>query len=91
MNAQPPLALLGRAGRNVEASALALLIERYPDLLTLADLIEAMTVEAMTAERAKAIELAVNSLTAVGLLELRGVLLMPTPAALRIGELELGL
>jgi hypothetical protein len=50
-----------------------------------------MTVDTMTAERAKAIARAVNSLAGVGLLELRGVLLMPTPAALRVGELELGL
>jgi hypothetical protein len=80
--------------RGVEGSALAIRIERYPDFLTLAELIELVNEPVSLKRRpgrAAAIEQAVKSLAGVGLLELRGVLLMPTPAALRVGELELSL
>lgn len=38
--------------------------------------------------RRAAIAQAVKSLAGVGLLEIRGVVLVPTPAALRVGEFE---
>lgn len=77
--------------RNVEAAALAILIERYPASLTVCELVEEMTVEVRRPGRAAEIEGAVTSLAQVGLIEIRGDLLVPTPVALRVGEMELGL
>lgn len=70
---------------------MAVLTESFPCLLSLTELVQAMTVDVMSAERRTAIEQAVASLTTVGLLELRGAHVVPTPPALRAGELEMGL
>ena len=67
--------------RGVEAAALAILIERYPGLLTLPELIEAMTVEVRRPERAPEVGRAVAGLVEADLVVVRSGLLVPTPTA----------
>jgi hypothetical protein len=77
--------------RNLESAVLAALVESYPQLLTEAQVIDEMTGVGDTAERAAAITKALEELAEVGLLERRGDVFVPTPASLRVAELELGL
>lgn len=76
----------------MEEAALAIIIERLPTTTTAARLLELMNEDIEpTPERIAAIELAVDELVVVGLLVRGGSLLIPTPAASRSAELELGL
>jgi hypothetical protein len=77
--------------RSVESAALAIVIEHHPEPLPLDGLISEMRTEADGRGRAADIAEAVRELVAVGLLASSGGLLRVTPAALRAGELELGL
>jgi hypothetical protein len=77
--------------RNVEAVVLARLIEGHPDGLTKAQVLASMTEMVLTPERVAAVENAIEGLVEVGLLVRAGAVLRPTQAALRAGELELGL
>jgi hypothetical protein len=77
--------------RAVESVVLAKMIERGRDGLTESQLIDDLTTVADTSERVAAIRWAIEGLVAVGLLVWTDDLLRPTPAALRSGELELGL
>jgi hypothetical protein len=75
----------------VEGAALALLIECHPDRLTMPELVEEMCSGSKDPDRRDAVERAVRELTATGLVLRQGAFVVPTPAALRVGELELGL
>lgn len=75
----------------VEGAALALLIEYHPDRLTMQELVEEMCSGSKDPGRREAVERAVRELAATGLLRRQGSFVLPTPAALRVGELELGL
>jgi hypothetical protein len=88
---QRPGASAAGGDRAVEAAALAILVERHPELLALAELVEEMSVGSTRPGRREAIERAVDGLVAVDLLRWQGERLVPTPAALRAAELELGL
>jgi hypothetical protein len=77
--------------RSVESAVLAILIERHPELLSPSDLLLEMQTEADGPRRAEEIESAVGGLADAGLLVLSNGVLIPTSAALRAGELELGL
>ncbi len=89
---QPPVRPAARADRVVEAAALAILIERHPEELTLLRLVDAMTVHTKRRRsEVKAIERAVAELVGVGLLHQQGARMVPTAAALRVAELDMGL
>jgi hypothetical protein len=77
--------------RNLESAVLAALIESHPQLLTEAQVFDEMTGAGDAPGRAAAIVKALEDLAEVGLLERRGDVLVPTPASLRVAELELGL
>jgi hypothetical protein len=77
--------------RGVEGSALATLVEASPKRLTVDELIDAMSVEGRSPERAAAIEIAVAGLVESGLLQRSGGELEPSKPALRAAELEMGL
>jgi len=77
--------------RSLESAVLATLIEHHPTMLSEAQLVREMTAVVQTPGRPAAIERAVRGLVGVGLLDRRGRLLAPTPAALRVAELEIGL
>jgi hypothetical protein len=77
--------------RAVESVVLARMIERGTDGLTESQIVDDMTTTADTSERIAAIRQAIGGLVEVGLLDWVDDLLRPTPAALRSGELELGL
>jgi hypothetical protein len=77
--------------RSVESAVLAIVIERNPVPLSQSDLLLEMKTEADGPGRAMEVEFAVAGLAEVGLLVLSDGVLLPTPAALRAGELELGL
>jgi hypothetical protein len=80
-----------RAERNVESVVLARLIERHPVGLTRLQVVEVLTTIVDTPERVSAINAAIDALAAVSLIVAADDLLHATPAALRAGELELGL
>lgn len=75
----------------VEGAVLALLIERHPDRLTMPQLVEEMSWGSRDPNRGDAVEGAVRELVGTGLLSRYGAFVLPTPAAIRVGELELGL
>jgi hypothetical protein len=77
--------------RNVESVVLARLIERHPVGLSRAEVVQLLTTIVDTPERVAAIDAAIDGLAAVNLVVSADDLLYPTPAALRAGELELGL
>jgi hypothetical protein len=77
--------------RDVEAVVLAALIDAHPGQLTQAALQRELTTVENTPERLAAIAAALEGLVEVGLAAHDGDLLRLTPAALRAGELELGL
>jgi hypothetical protein len=77
--------------RAVESVVLARMIERGTDGMTEFQVVDDMTTAADTPERIAAIRRAIEGLVEVGLLVWIDDLLRPTPAALRSGELELGL
>ncbi len=77
--------------RIVESAVLALMVEAHPRLYTLPRLIEDATRHVMAPGGAVTVERAVESLIIVELVHRRGQELEPTPAALRAGELEMGL
>lgn len=76
--------------RRLEGALLALLIECHPLPLTLAELVAELG-EASRPGGSTEVERAVDELAEAGLLRRRGVGLIPTPAALRVAEIELGL
>lgn len=80
-----------QAERNVESVVLALVIRRYPTLLATPELIAELAVDPNPPGRGEAIERAVAELVRVDLLRPVGPAFEPTAAALRAGELELGL
>lgn len=73
--------------RALEGAILALLIERLPQATDLAQLREQVGETAAEHQ----IDAAVESLVDVGLLRRQGGGLLPTPAASRAAEIELGL
>jgi hypothetical protein len=77
--------------RDVEAVVLAALIDAYPDELTESAVQSELTAVENTSERLAAIGTAIAGLVEVGLVARAGDLLQLTPAALRAGELELGI
>jgi hypothetical protein len=77
--------------RNVESAVLAIVIERHPARVAVADVVEEMTSVANPPGRAEAVERAIDELAGVGLLHRRGNLIEPTRASLRMVELETGL
>lgn len=77
--------------RSVESAVLAIVIERHPMPLAPDDLLAEMKIDADDPGRAGEVDLAVTGLLGVGLLVSREGFLSATPAALRAGELELGL
>jgi hypothetical protein len=80
-----------RDRRNVESVVLAKLIERHPIDLSRTQIVEDLTTVVSNPARVAAIHMAVDGLVEVGLLVCVGIAIRPTPAALRAGELELGL
>ncbi|HEX4752720.1 MAG TPA: hypothetical protein VH268_07470 [Solirubrobacterales bacterium] len=80
-----------RDQRNVESVVLARSIERHPNGLTEVQAIEDMTTIVNTPERIAAVHKAIEGLIEVNLLIRVRDALHPTPAALRAGELELGI
>lgn len=80
-----------RRQRAVESVVLARMLERAADGLTEAQVVEEMTTIADTPERIAAVRKAIEGLLEVGLLVWVEDRLRPTSAALRSGELELGL
>ncbi len=70
---------------------LARLIERGPEGMTESQVIDGMTTSAEAPGRVPAVREAIGGLVEAGLLFRVGDSLRPTPAALRSGELELGL
>jgi hypothetical protein len=81
----------GRGRRDVEAVVLATLIDAHPAEITESEVRRQLTSIEKTPERMAVIDQAVESLIEVGLVVRAIDLLRPTPAALRAGELELGL
>jgi hypothetical protein len=79
-----------RRDRALEGAVLALVVERHPEPLTLGELIEELG-EVTRPGGPAAVELAVAALLEAGLLRRGGNALVPTPAALRVAEIELGL
>jgi predicted transcriptional regulator len=77
--------------RNVESAVLAIVIERHPGRVTVAEVVEEMMSVASTPGRAEAVERAVEELARVGLVQRSEALIEPTRAALRMVELETGL
>jgi hypothetical protein len=77
--------------RDVEAVVLAALIDAYPDELTESAVQRELTAVENTPERLAAIAAAIAGLVEVGLVARAGDALRLTPAALRAGELELGI
>jgi hypothetical protein len=77
--------------RDVEAVVLAALIDAYPEELTESAVQRELTAVENTPERLAAIGAAIAGLVEVGLVARAGDLLRLTPAALRAGELELGI
>jgi hypothetical protein len=77
--------------RSVESAVLAIVIERHPAPVSWSDLLLEMKTETDAPRRDAEVELAVGGLVQVELLLLSNGVLVPTPAALRAGELELGL
>lgn len=77
--------------RSVESAVLAVVLERHPDRLTEAELIEEMTAVANPPGRVEAVERAVAELVRVELLRRDGDRIEPTRAARRVGELETGI
>jgi hypothetical protein len=77
--------------RNVESAVLAIVIERHPGSVSVADVVDEMTTVAEVPGRAEATRQAIDELARVGLLQRRGGTLEPTPASLRWAELETGL
>ena len=77
--------------RGLESVALAALIGSHPHGLTKSQVRDELTTVEHTPERVAAIGRAIDGLIEVGLVARRGERLLPTPAALRAGELELGL
>jgi ABC-type histidine transport system ATPase subunit len=77
--------------RNVESAVLAIVIERHPTPVAVADVIEEMISVADAPGRAEAVERAIDELARVGLLHRRDALIEPTRASLRMTELETGL
>jgi hypothetical protein len=77
--------------RSVESAVLAIVLERQPESLSQSGLLEEMKTGAENQRRTAEVESAVLGLVEVGLLVLSDGLLLPTPAALRAGELELEL
>jgi len=78
------------APRDVEAVALATLIDAYPDELTEAEVRRELTTVENTPERTAAISQAVKVLIEVGLVTRAADCLQLTRPALPAGELELG-
>jgi hypothetical protein len=77
--------------RNVESAVLAIVIERHPTRVAVADVVEEMMSVANAPGRSEAVERSIDELARVGLLHRRGALIEPTRAALRMVELETGL
>jgi hypothetical protein len=77
--------------RSVESAVLAIVIERHPLPVSRSSLLLEMKTETDAPRRDAEVELAVGGLAEVGLLVLSNGVLTPTAAALRAGELELGL
>jgi hypothetical protein len=77
--------------RGVESMVLAALLEAHPDRLTESKVRRELTSVESTPDRVSAIGQAVKGLVDVGLVARDDRLLRLTPAALRAGELELGL
>jgi len=76
--------------RSVESAVLAIVIERHPEPLSRSELLAEMMSEADGQSRVAEVEHAVDGLSSVGLLA-GDQKLLPTPAALRSSELDLGL
>jgi len=91
MEREPSHQRSGRGTRSVESAVLAIAIERHPEPLLLSDLLLDMRTEADGPGRATEVESAVAGLVGVGLLISSEGVLIVTPAAMRAGELELGL
>lgn len=81
----------GRGRRAVEAVVLATLIEAHPRELTETEVRWELTSVEDTPARVAEINQAVESLIEVGLVVRAVPFLLPTPPALRAGELDLGL
>jgi hypothetical protein len=77
--------------RGVESVILARLIERHPSGSPDAEVVAEMTAEDNTPGLAAVVQEAIDGLLRVNLLVSADGVLHPTPAALRSGELELGL
>jgi hypothetical protein len=77
--------------RTVESAILAIVLESYPRPLPWPALLAEMTADVGGPDRIADIERAVDGLVAVDLLRSGDGALSPTAAALRSGELELGL
>lgn len=80
-----------RERRSVESVVLAKLVERGPGGLGEAQVIEEMTTVVNTPERVMSVRSAIEGLLEVDLLIKADEILRPTPAAVRAGELEMGL
>jgi len=76
--------------RSVESAVLAIVIERHPEALPRSELLGEMVSSADGRSRVAEVEDAVEGLVGVGLLA-GDQSLLPTPAALRISELDVGL
>lgn len=89
---QRPGVQIAGGQRGVEGAALAILVERRAEPLTLSELVERMNRGLPRRPyQPETVERAVGALVEVGLLRRRGARIVPTPAALRAAELELGL
>jgi hypothetical protein len=77
--------------RNVESAVLAIVIERHPSSVSVAEVVDEMTTVGAAPGRAEATRRAIAELARVGLLQRRGEALEPTRASLRWAELETGL
>jgi predicted transcriptional regulator len=79
------------AGRRVELSVLAAIIERLPRLLSEEEVAETLTEAVRTPRREAEIRRAVQGLVDVGLVERTEFHLAPTAATRRLSEMELEL
>lgn len=76
--------------RSVESAVLAIVIERHPEPLSRSELLAEMVSDGDGRSRVAEVEHAVEGLNSVGLLA-GDQKLLPTPAALRSAQLDLGL
>lgn len=77
--------------RSVESAALAIVIERHSEPILREELLVEMKADVDDPARVIEVETAVEGLAAAGLVAVAHHHLLPTPAALRVAELDLGL